>query len=256
MSIENITFIDIETVSQYQSFKDAPESVQSIFQKRFSGQKSLLPVNGSGDLVDYAQVFYMEKAGLYAEFSKVVCVSVGKMKAGKFWIRSISSRDELHILKGLSETLEKSTFLCAHNGKEFDYPYLMRRYIINAMPIPPLLNTFGKKPWEVLLEDTMVMWSGTQWNYKVSLDLLCSVLGVKSPKIELTGGNVHEIYHGMFEVDSDALPFDKEQVALDTISKYCSGDVLAMANCYNKMKGYPLIENVEYVKYEPNEKKS
>lgn len=255
MSIESVTFIDIETTSQYASFKEAPESVQAIFRKKFSAQiqegESLLPVNGSCDSVDYAEIFYREKAALYAEFSKVICVSVGKMKGGKFWIRSIASRDESVILKGLCETLEKSISLCAHNGKEFDYPFLMRRYIINGIAIPPLLNTFGKKPWEVALEDTMVMWSGTQWNYRISLDLLCGVLNVKSPKIENTGADIHSVYHGMFDPIIEGLPFDKEEAALEMISNYCSGDVLAMANCYSRMKGYPQIESIGYDKYSP-----
>lgn len=257
MSIENITFIDVETVSNHPGLDELDIESGNLFLKKFGIriEENLKSDDMDGRSMEFGNEsgkFYRQNAALYAEFSKVVCVSIGKIKGGKLFIRSICSRDETFILKGLAESLEKSVILCAHNGKEFDFPFLQRRYMINGIPTPPLLNTIGLKPWETKLEDTMVMWSGTAWNYRVSLELLCHVLNVESPKKALDGSGVHEIYHGMFEVkDSVELPFDKEQVALDKIAEYCNGDVLALTKCYTRMRGFKMHESVEYLKYAP-----
>jgi len=240
--IQNICFLDIETIPAINITlgEDIPNEIYGLFEKKF---RKDLQDQGIAEL-------YREKAGLYAEFGKVVCVSIGKMQATKFFIKTMTNRDEKKLLIELAEAISKFPILCAHNGLEFDFPFLMRRYIINGLPIPPTLNVFGKKPWETPFEDTMKMWSGTAWNYKCSLDLLAHCLGLPSPKKDMDGSLVAEVYYSMFDdVKNDELPFEKEKQALDKIGKYCAGDIITLANVYCRMKGEPLIEKkqIEYV---------
>lgn len=257
-TIQNVCFIDIESVPQFPDFnKTDHKGIFELYQKRF--EKQITDPNFIGSDFEIQQFdyctskHYSDNAALYAEFGKVVSISIGKMTATKFQIKTIASRDEVSLLDQLMTVLSSEKIvgcnLVAHNGLEFDFPFLMRRYMINDRPLPYLLNVSGVKPWETKLEDTMKMWSGSAWNYKISLDLLCSVLGFSSPKSEMSGASVSDIYYGSFEVASDALPFDKDEEALKAIGKYNASDVLALANCYSRMKGLPLItpEQVIYV---------
>lgn len=252
MSISHITFLDIETVplNQYYSYGDGV----NFFRKRFEKEMYELPITPSiGLSYDTCNDFYHQKAGLYAEFGKIVAISIGKFvdKDDKFYIRTITDRNEVTLLNQAVDSIKKAggSTLCAHNGNEFDFPYLMRRLIINNIPIPAILATFNKKPWELAFEDTMKMWGGSQWNYKVSLDLLANVLGLPSPKQNISGADVSKIYYDSFNVEKDDLPFEKETACLKTIGDYCAGDVLTLANVYSRMKGLPIIEDskVEYL---------
>lgn len=234
MTIDKITFLDIETVYQ-QNY--SPE-IQELYLKRFAKEEL-----NAASMVNHI----VEKGGLYAEFGKIVSISIGKMNKDTFRIKTISSRDEKKILVEASDIFNKVGCLCGHNSKEFDFPWLMRRMIINKLPIPSVLDPYGKKPWEMNLEDTMTMWGGSAYNYKISLELLCNILGVPSPKKVIEGTSVSEIYYGSFAIESDELPFDKEEAALKKIGQYNAGDTLATACCWSVMRGLPMIENVEYV---------
>jgi hypothetical protein len=266
MSITHLTFVDIETVPI-----DIPElSIErsNLFEKRF--KREIEDILGKGTPTYGAhQKFWEDKASLHAEFGKIIAISIGKYVAdetgpvsdpkdkaknaalitpGKFYIRSLTGRDEATLLKQATDSFTRAGgTMVAHNGLEFDFPYLMRRYMVHGLPIPPQLNVAGLKPWEVKLEDTMKMWSGTQWNYKVSLELLCHVLGIPSPKQDISGADVAQIYWDSFKEVEGQLPFDTEERAMRKIGTYCNGDVLACANAYCRMKGLPMIENVEYV---------
>jgi len=249
MSLENITFIDIETVPETNPeyvFKSEELTVsERLFTKKFDRSNEIK----EGVTIEE---FYGNNAALYAEFGKVVCVSLGTLRGDKFYIKTISIRDEVKLLEVLSEALMKSSskILVAHNGMDFDYPFLFRRYLVNGVPVPAILNTTDKKPWDVPLADTLKMWSGTQWNYKVSLEMLCHLFKLPSPKALISGASVSDIYYLKTSVDDSELPFDKEDSAMRKIGEYCAGDVIALANVYCKIKNLALIDQtkIEYVK--------
>jgi predicted PolB exonuclease-like 3'-5' exonuclease len=253
MSIASITFIDIETVSilnpfEKNSFDNSRFTAPKFFEKKFAKDINDC-VPGINTKPDWDVIrTYMDKAPLHAEFGKVVAISIGKFvpgkthEDGKLYIRNLASRHEAELLTQASESIVKASgLLCAHNGMDFDFPFLMRRYMINGIPVPPPLNVAGVKPWDIKLEDTMKMWSGTQWNYKVSLDLLANIFGLPSPKKDMDGSDVARIYYDSFNIGENELPFEKEAAALKQIGNYCGSDVFCLANVYSKMKGLPII---------------
>ncbi len=245
MSIAHLTFIDIETVPAV-PFEQLDPHVEDMFRSK--------NVAAIIDKKEYSTTagkdVYADKAALQAEFGKIVAISIGKWIEGDkmFYVRSLTGRDEKLLLTQAAESLKKAggTFI-GHNAIEFDFPFLMRRFMINGIPIPAQLDVAETKPWDVKLRDTMKMWSGTAWNYKCSLELLCHIFGIESPKKEIGGGDIAKIYYESFNVGKDELAFDVEEAAMKKIGTYCSGDTLACAQVYSKMKGLPLIENVEYV---------
>lgn len=270
MSITHLTFVDIETVPEFQMLTD---DIKPLFLKKTEHlrkekvDESYSMRNGT-KTPQTDQELWNDKASLHAEFGKIVAISIGKMVTekieltldeqskkqkthetiDKFYVRSLTGRDEATLLKQASDSFTRAGgTMVAHNGLEFDFPYLMRRYMVNGLPMPAQLNVASVKPWDIKLEDTMKMWSGTQWNYKVSLELLCHVLGIPSPKQDISGADVAQIYWDSFKAVEGELPFDTEQKAMKRIGDYCAGDVLSCANAYSRMKGLPLIENVEYV---------
>ncbi len=241
MSITHLTFLDIETIP------DVDKS-HELFEKRFKHEiKNIIDLNVYPPK-DVPQMMWDEKAGLHAEFGKIVCISIGKMVSEKvegsdkpiekFYIRTIASKDEKELLLQATTSIMKAAgedgHLVAHNGLEFDFPFLMRRYMINGLPIPKQLRVDGVKLWDLKLKDTMKMWSGSAWNYKVSLELLCHILNIPSPKTGISGEDVAKLYFG-------------EEDGLKRIGEYCAGDTLACAQIYCRMKGLPLIETIEYV---------
>lgn len=236
-------FIDVETVRAYKSFDLAPPEIQKAYLYRF--RRDLFQ-NGDDRPVRDLSLHYTEHAGLTAEFGKIVCVCLGRIKGDEIEVKILCSRFEKLILQKLKDTIDRVNAkgeqidiqLCAHNGFEFDYPYLFRRFQINGIPVPRVLDVNSLKKWEWPLFDTMTMWSHTAWNYRCSLDLMCQVLGIQSPKSDITGADVADIYYGMFDgVDENSPPFDKETEALNKIGWYCAGDVIATARLYRKLKG-------------------
>ena len=243
MSIAHLTFIDIETVPEIQAEKlklltggDRTIGLFNLFKKRFN-KESFKDQERQYSTPEEA---WDAKAALYAEYGKVVAISIGKWidEDKTFYIRSITGRDESEILLKAEESIKRSggTHLVAHNGLEFDFAFLMRRYIIHGLTnsMPPQLKAFGIKPWDLKLEDTMKMWSGSAWNYRCSLELLCEIMQITNPKKAIEGTSVAELFYGD---DADALK---------KIGEYCSGDVLACAQVYSRIKGLPDIETVEY----------
>ena len=247
--LKQITFLDIETIPRTPDDRDFID----LFEKKFKVEiqaaidKNINPLKSVDDLIEE---LHSTKAGLYAEFGQIISIAIGRVNAaGKLYIKIIANPDEKALLAAAEATLDKAEYiyLCAHNGLEFDFPYLMRRFLANGMKVPRILNTGGKKPWDLPYIDTMQMWSGTQWNYKASLDLLCKVLGVNSPKQSaVTGSSLYQFW--------TAENLTKEE-KLKMIGEYNGGDVAALANVYCRMKSLPLIEQsmIEYVfeKFEP-----
>ncbi len=234
IDISNILFLDIETVPQHSSFKDVPENIQSLWDKKSSYNRT--------EDQDAADVY--PRAGIYAEFGKIICISAGKIfqekNVNKIKIKSYSGDDEKVILTDFADMLdiyssERSIYLCAHNGKEFDYPFLARRMLIHGIKLPDLLDSAGKKPWEVKHLDTLELWKFGDYKHYTSLELLTAIFNIQSPKDDIDGSRVAEVYWK-----------DKD---LNRIVKYCQNDVLAVAQLILKYKGIDTLkeEQVEIV---------
>jgi predicted PolB exonuclease-like 3'-5' exonuclease len=209
----DIVFLDIETVPVISSFDNLNPAMQALWEKK--------SVSFRKDDQTAADVY--QRAGIYAEFGKIICISVGVLKDKNpygFRLKSFYGDDEKSILSEFSAMISKfsknrEAVLCAHNGKEFDYPYIARRMIINGLIIPGILNNAGKKPWEIKLLDTMELWKFGDYKSYTSLDLLSSILGFPSPKEDINGSMVADI----FWLEHD----------LRRIVTYCEKDVLAVA---------------------------
>lgn len=207
-------FIDIETVPAYWSLiaHEIPDFY--IFKKKFKTDTEKMMVSEICQL-------YMDKAALYAEFGKVVCVSMGYVQGEEIKLKSFFGDSELQILTDTANAFQKATSLVAHNGKDFDYPFLCRRMIVNGVPLPDLLKIQNLKPWEIKLEDTMEMWRFGQFGHRASLDSLCNVLEVPSPKEGMDGSHVARVFY--------------EDKDYQKIATYCEGDVTALINVYRTM---------------------
>lgn len=225
MKVEDVMFLDIETVPTFGKDQDEmPDRLAKLFEKKF--QKRV----GEGKEFDSMEKAYRESGGLLAEFCQIVAVSIGMMrKDGTFAIRNFSGRSEAFLLSAVAKEITQwATALCAHNGKSFDFPILSRKFIMLGIPLPKVLNTLFKKPWDTNLLDTMELWKFTDNQHRVSLDLLCESLGIKTPKDGIDGSMVADIY---FFGDRDG------GRTLDHVSQYCGKDVEALARCYAKITG-------------------
>ncbi len=228
--LQHIMFLDIETVPQYPDHKDLPEAWRKLWEVK------------AGSLMRYHEGETIEslypRAGIYAEFGKIICISCGKFQGNakplKLSVKSFYNDDEKILLKEFAEMLVKwsaashdQKFLCAHNGKEFDFPYLCRRLIINGIPIPPILNTSGKKPWEVNHLDTMELWKFGDFKNYTSLNLLAQTLGIQTPKDDIDGSMVWQVYW--------------QEKNMQRIVTYCQKDVVTVGQIFLKMNGLPPV---------------
>ena len=232
--VNNILFLDIETAPQYPDYNDLPEEWKQLWDTK------------SASLLKYHEGQTNEtlypRAGIYAEFGKIICISCGVLQGAdghkKIVLKSFYGDDEKLLLHQFSEMLNKwsggeQKYLCAHNGKEFDFPYLCRRMIINSLPIPSLLNIAGKKPWEVTHLDTLELWKFGDFKSFTSLNLLAHTLGIATPKDDIDGSMVWAVYW--------------KEKNLERIVTYCQKDVVTVAQIYLRMNDEPLIkpENIE-----------
>lgn len=223
---EDILFLDIETVPAASSYKMLDQSSQIHWEKK---SKQFRIESQSAENV-------YERAGIYAEFGKIICISVGLIKEKEpfsFRLKSFFGDDEKTLLSEFSSMLNKfsrnrEALLCAHNGKEFDYPYIARRMIINRLIIPEILDNAGRKPWEVKLLDTLDLWKFGDYKSYTSLDLLTTTLKIPSPKDDIDGSMVAGIYHNEHDIKR--------------IAKYCEKDVLAVARVLFRFMNLPEIE--------------
>lgn len=243
------TFIDIETVPGAVDWEEVPTRTEDIFMRKFQHE--------IGDDFKWGEM-WKAKAGLLAEFGKIVCVSIGMYSKTNDQLRiktiaphglkaDVSNPDEWVLLNTLAGILKPETILCAHNGKEFDFPFLQRRYLANDIELPACLNLFGKKPWEIPHLDTMDMWKFGQYKYSASLESLANLFGLPSPKKDMDGSMVAEVYYE--PCPSDVLPFDHDEKKMKRIGEYCAGDIVTLANVFCKIKRLPIIkpEQVVYV---------
>ncbi|MDP1621933.1 MAG: 3'-5' exonuclease [Bacteroidales bacterium] len=227
--IENILFLDIETVPQYPEHDHLPENYSGLWKKKAS-QLSRIEKFNTDDKANPDEIY--DRAGIYAEFGKIVCISTGVMRNKTLWIKSFYSDDEKELLAGFTDMLSKLkqkniNYLCAHNGKEFDYPYLIRRMLINGIDVPAILDLSGKKPWEVTHLDTMELWKFGDFKNYTSLELLATVFNIPTPKDDIRGSDVARVYW-------------KENDLLRIVA-YCQKDVATIVNLFLRFKGIPLI---------------
>ena len=226
IKLENILFLDIETVPGTSQFDELPEKMQSLWDKKsgfFRKDEEL------------AEDVY-SRAGIYAEFGKVICISIGmtykKGQETHFRLKSFYGDNEKDLLMDFNLLLKKLSQkselqLCAHNGKEFDFPYLARRMLINGLELPALLDVAGKKPWEVSFLDTMELWKFGDYKHYTSLDLLTTIFQIPTPKDDMDGSMVGDAYWK-----------DNE---LEKIVKYCEKDVIAVVQLFLRYQGKPII---------------
>ena len=232
LNLEHILFLDIETVPQKQQYSDLDATSQALWELKTQYQRK----------EDFTAEEFYERAGIWAEFGKIVCISVGyfnfKGETRHFRVTSFHG-EETHILKQFKQLLkdhfsQTKHLLCAHNGKEFDFPYIARRMVINGINLPYKLDLFGKKPWEVPHLDTMELWKFGDYKHYTSLKLLAHVLGIPSPKEDMDGSMVKDVFY----VEND----------LDRIVSYCELDVVTTAQVFLRMRNEELLSEEEIKK--------
>ncbi len=229
LNLESILFLDIETVPQYADYHDQPESLKKFWDEKAERLNKVIPEETPESLY--------HRAGIYAEFGKIVCISAGFIRGEQFRVKSYYGEDEKELLTGISDLLNghycnPGNLLCAHNGKEFDFPYISRRLLINGLPLPSILRLQGKKPWEVQHLDTMDLWRFGDYKNYTSLKLLAEVFNIPSPKDDIDGSMVGQVYW--------------KEKNLDRIAEYCQKDTLTVARLLQSYLGRPVIrdENV------------
>jgi hypothetical protein len=225
--IRDILFLDIETVANYGDYSLLDERLKTQWARKASYLRR--------DDVASDEDIYHQRAGIYAEFGRVICIAVAKFaenENGDLILRTKAywGDDEKLLLNDFKTMIEKldpnSTRLCAHNGKEFDFPYLCRRMLVNCIPLPGLLNLAGKKSWEVNHLDTMELWKFGDYKHYTSLDLLATIFNIPTSKSGIDGSQVNAVYH--------------KEKGLERIKEYCVRDVVVLAQLFLKMKCIPL----------------
>lgn len=235
--IRNYLIIDIETASVFEDYRQMDERMQALWDKKAAymhKQDEKTP----GEL-------YFDKGAIFAEFGKVICISAGVFTKEEdnsigLRIKSFAFDTEKETLEAFKNLVEhkfdsKKLRMVAHNGKEFDFPYLCRRMLVNNIEIPEALDIRGKKPWEIAHIDTMELWKfGDRKNF-TSLDLLAAIFGIETSKDDIDGSQVNEVYY--------------KENDLERISKYCQRDVMVTARVFLRLNEFQQIneENIKFL---------
>ena len=232
LDLTKILFLDIETVPEEQEYAQLSPIRQSLWEQKTAYQRK----------EDQSPEAFYEKAGIWAEFGKIVCISVGffdltSTNEQQLRIKSFAGEEE-RILQQFKRLCDehfylKSHLLCAHNGKEFDFPYIARRMVIHKIDLPKILNLFGKKPWEVQHLDTLQLWKFGDYKHYTSLALLAEIFGIPTPKDDIDGSDVARVYY--------------QEKNLDRIVRYCEKDVLTLAQVFLTFLNKPLLEENQIV---------
>jgi len=226
LNLENLLFLDIETVPETAQHSELPEDKQLLWEQKSKYQRK----------EDYSAEAFYDRAGIWAEFGKIVCISVGYFtivnSERRFRVTSFYGEERTLLLEfktRIEAQFSKTKhLLCAHNGKEFDFPYIARRMIIHNITLPVKLNLFGKKPWEVPHLDTLELWKFGDYKHYTSLKLLTSVLGIPSPKDDIDGSEIFRVYY--------------EENDIERIVTYCQKDTIAVAQIILRLRGEALLE--------------
>ena len=232
LDLAKILFLDIETVPEEQSYDVLSPQRQTLWEQKTAYQRK----------EDQSPEAFYERAGIWAEFGKIVCISVGFFDTNapnskQLRIKSFAGKEENILLEFRQLCDEhfylKSHLLCAHNGKEFDFPYIARRMVIHRINLPKILNLFGKKPWEVQHLDTLQLWKFGDYKHYTSLALLAEIFGISTPKDDIDGSDVARVYY--------------QEKNLDRIVRYCEKDVLTLAQVFLTFLNKPLLEENQIV---------
>jgi uncharacterized protein YprB with RNaseH-like and TPR domain len=229
INLEHILFLDIETVPEQADFHDLDKEKQALWEHKSQYQRK-------EEIT--AEEFY-DRAGIWAEFGKIVCISVGYFNttgnSRNFRVTTFHG-EEAKLLKEFKNLLDThfnapKYLLCAHNGKEFDFPYIARRMIIHRIELPEKLNLFGKKPWEIPHLDTMELWKFGDYKHYTSLKLMANVLGIPSPKEDIDGSMVRDVFYNEKDIDR--------------IVAYCELDVITIGQVFLRLRNEKLLDNDE-----------
>ncbi len=226
--LRDILFLDIETVACTDNFSSLAERLKTQWSRKASFLKR-------EETITDEELFH-QRAGIYAEFGKIICIAVGKLfdtESGELGLKTKAyyGHDEKSLLldfKAMLEKLDNGVRFCAHNGKEFDYPYMSRRMLVNSIVLPPPLNLAGRKSWEVNHLDTMELWKFGDYKHYTSLDLLATIFNIPSSKNGIDGSQVNSVYY--------------KEKDLERIKDYCVSDVVVLTQLYLRMKSHPLID--------------
>jgi 3'-5' exonuclease len=232
LKLQNVLFLDIETVPFFSSFDKVTEPFKTLWEKKavYLKKEAETPAELYG------------RAGIYAEFGKIICISTGMLGLQNdqrvFRLKSFFGEDEKKLLSDFNEMVNKLSVkreieLCAHNGREFDYPYIARRTLINELKLPSIFDIAGKRPWEVKHLDTMELWKFGDYKHYTSLELLAGIFGIASPKSDIDGSQIASVYW-----------HDKD---LPRIVEYCRRDVLTVAQLILRYKGEQLLTNEDII---------
>lgn len=231
LNLEKVLFLDIETVPQVYLPQDLDTETRKLF-----GTK----LNVSPDEIGNFEEAYFRRAGILAEFGKIICISVGflhETSTGRqLRLKSFYHDDEETLLLQFKRLLDEHYntpyhLLCGHNAKEFDFPYICRRMLIHGIELPNILNMAGKKPWEIAHLDTMELWKFGDYKAYTSLALLCHVFKIPTPKDDISGADVARVYY--------------EEKNLERIKVYCEKDVVALIQLFLRMQGEALVDESE-----------
>ncbi len=231
IQLENILFLDIETVPEQENYNTLDEDFQHLWEQKTQYQRK----------DDFTPEEFYDRAGIWAEFGKIVCISVGyftfKGDIRHFRVTSFFGPEE-KILKDFNNLLnnhfnQPQHLLCGHNAKEFDIPFMARRMIINQIAIPNKLNLFGKKPWEIPHLDTLELWKFGDYKHFTSLKLLTKILGIPTSKDDIDGSQVAHVFY----VEKD----------IDRIVTYCEKDVIAVAQVFLRLRREDLLIDEEII---------
>ncbi len=232
--LRDILFLDIETVACTDNFQSLSERLKVQWSRKAGFLKR------EENITD--EELFHQRAGIYAEFGKVICIVVGKLfekESGELALKTKAffDHDEKRLLTEFKTMLEKmegaAVRLCAHNGKEFDFPYMSRRMLIHGIPLPTALNLSGRKPWENPHLDTMEMWKFGDYKHYTSLDLLTTIFNIPSSKSDMDGSQVNGVYY--------------KDNNLEKIKNYCISDVVVLTQLFLKLKGMALVDTKNIV---------
>lgn len=233
INLEKVLFLDIETVPQAYEFAELDETTIELFNQKTRFQQ----MDGKSP-----EEIYAERGGILSEFGKIVCISVGfvreKATGKEIRLKSFYHDDEETLLKQFARLLNDHYntpyhLLCGHNAKEFDFPYIARRMLINGIQLPDILNIAGKKPWEISHLDTMELWKFGDYKNYTSLALLCHVFKIPTPKDDISGADVAKVYY--------------EDKDLERIKLYCEKDVVALIQLFLKMRYDDLVKEGDII---------
>ncbi|MEI6753108.1 MAG: 3'-5' exonuclease [Paludibacter sp.] len=242
VDLSNIMFLDIETVPQTGDFSELNPELAHLWEDKFGMIHKRMPEKYSEETT--AAEAFNTSAGIYSEFGKIVCISVGfiyfKADEMHFRTKSFSGDNEKQLLTDFSAliakfcTTKEHTF-CGHNIKEFDIPYICRRILINGLKLPSVINISGKKPWEINFFDTLELWKFGDYKNFTALKLLTAVFGIPTPKDDIDGSQVASVYY--------------KEKNINRIALYCQKDVVATAQVFLRLNGFDLMkpENIQFL---------